>query len=117
MNGHFPESLLADQFVPYYFQIANLLRRRIELGDLAPGMKLPNEHELAGLFGVSKMPVRQALSLLASEGLLPRRPVQGNIVAGNLKKPKMLKLTGIIEDYVIQGMEGTLHLLAQESLP
>ena len=117
MNGHFPESPLADQFVPYYFQIANLLRRRIELGDLAPGMKLPNEHELAGLFGVSKMPVRQALSLLASEGLLRRRRGQGTFVAENLKKPKMLKLTGIIEDYVIQGMEGTLHLLAQESLP
>lgn len=117
MNGHFPESPLTDQFVPYYFQIAGLLRRRIELGDLAPGMKLPNENEIARLFGVSKMPVRQALALLASEGLLHRRRGQGTFIAENLKKPKTLKLTGIIEDFATQGMEGTLRFLAEDALP
>ena len=117
MNRHFAHSQLTDPSVPYYFQIANLLRRRIGHGDLAPGMKLPNELELAHIFGVSKMPVRQALSLLASEGLLRRRRGQGTFISENLRKPKMLKLTGIIEEHVIQGMEGVLRLLGDEILP
>lgn len=117
MDVQLSESQLADQYVPYYFQIANLLRRKIEQGEFAPGMKLPNENQIASTFGVSKMPVRQALSLLAAEGLLRRRRGQGTFIADNFKKPKMLKLTGIIEDYASQSTEGTLHLLGEETVP
>lgn len=113
----FSAGQLTDPFVPYYFQIASLLRRQIEQGELAAGARLPGEAELAGTFGVSKMPVRQALSLLAAEGLLNRKRGRGTFVARNFRTPKMFKLTGIIEDFAVQSAEGVLRLLSAENVP
>ncbi len=43
-------------------------------GDLAPGDRLPRESDLAGLFGVSRMTLRQALAALDIRGVLERIP-------------------------------------------
>ncbi|MFP6890523.1 MAG: GntR family transcriptional regulator, partial [Nitrospinota bacterium] len=98
-------------------QIADLLRRQIELGDLAPGMKLPKELELAEMFGVSRVPVRQALSMLVSDGLLKRSRGHGTFVTDDLKKPKALNLTGIAEEFVSHGMEGEFRLFSVQDVP
>ncbi len=47
-----------DNSVPYYYQIAKLLRQRVEHGDLAPGVKLSNEMDLGMMFGVNRVPIR-----------------------------------------------------------
>jgi GntR family transcriptional regulator len=67
-------------------QIADQLRAAIESGELADGAKLPSETELLSHYGVARMTVRQALTLLQAEGLVvaqhgrgvfvrPRQPV------------------------------------------
>jgi len=65
-------------------RLADDLRRRLEeeifSGDLAPGSRL-DETRLAGRFGVSRTPVREALLQLASAGLIEMRPRQGAVVA------------------------------------
>ena len=45
--------------------------------DLAPGSKLPSEHQLAKQFGVSRSAVREAISAVASLGLLDIRKGAG----------------------------------------
>ncbi len=50
-------------------RIASALRTEILHGDLAPGSKLA-QVGLAGRFGVSRIPVRDALQILAGEGLI-----------------------------------------------
>jgi GntR family transcriptional regulator, sialic acid-inducible nan operon repressor len=50
--------------------IAETLRRRIVLGDLAPGDALPNEPELMSEFGVSRASLREALRILEAESLI-----------------------------------------------
>ncbi|MDQ0558354.1 DNA-binding GntR family transcriptional regulator [Rhizobium mesoamericanum] len=62
-------------------KIATALRREIEGGSLPPGTVLKQEL-LAGRFGVSRQPVRQALDRLLASGLLDRRPDRSLAVAG-----------------------------------
>ncbi|WP_086711034.1 GntR family transcriptional regulator [Streptomyces antimycoticus] len=51
-------------------QIADALREAIDKGRFREGDKLPSETELVDHFGVSRMTVRNALSLLQQEGLV-----------------------------------------------
>lgn len=53
--------------------VAEQIRRQIALGLLAPGSALPTERELAGLFGVGRATIQQAIRLLESERLLETR--------------------------------------------
>ncbi|MEU6283149.1 GntR family transcriptional regulator [Streptomyces sp. NPDC047028] len=51
-------------------EIADALRGRIRTGDLKAGDRLPTQAELAAAFGVERGAVRQAIKVLAGEGLL-----------------------------------------------
>ncbi len=55
---------------PAYQQVADQVRSLVVSGELAPDSRLPNEGELATIFGVSRSTVREALRLLASQGLI-----------------------------------------------
>lgn len=65
-------------------KLAEQLRESIEediaTGKLGPGVHL-DEMQLAAAFGVSRTPVREALNLLAGEGLVEARPRRGTVVA------------------------------------
>jgi GntR family transcriptional regulator, rspAB operon transcriptional repressor len=61
-------------------QVADRLRRDVIAGELRPGVHL-RETELAGRFGVSRGPVRDALLQLAQEGWLVLEPHCGATVA------------------------------------
>lgn len=50
-------------------QVARALRQRLLTGDIKPGTRL-SQSKLAGAYGVSRIPVRDALQTLAGEGLL-----------------------------------------------
>lgn len=51
-------------------QIADQLREAIDKGRFKEGAKLPSESELVEHYGVSRMTVRNALSVLQGEGLV-----------------------------------------------
>jgi DNA-binding FadR family transcriptional regulator len=51
-------------------EIADLLRRRIVSGDLAPNRKLPSMRKLAALFGVSIPTIEGAIRVLVAIGLV-----------------------------------------------
>lgn len=53
-----------------YMRIAEALRDRIVSGQLAPGVDVPTEADLATEWGTSRGPVRNALALLRAEGLI-----------------------------------------------
>lgn len=61
--------------------IAATLRRAIVLGELTSGLHL-EEPTLAEKFGVSRIPVREALTRLAHEGLIRLEPRRGAFVVG-----------------------------------
>ncbi len=61
-------------------ELTERLRALITRGDLAPGEKVP-EKELCKQFGVSRTPLREALKVLASEGIVTLRPNRGAMVS------------------------------------
>lgn len=76
-------SILGDEQVPAHLArnvIEERLRGAILDGRLAPGMAL-RQQELATLFGVSRMPVREALRQLEAQGLLQVVAHKGAVVA------------------------------------
>ena len=63
-------ALPVNKLRPAYQQVADQLRELILTGALATGDRLPTEAELTTNFGVSRSTVREALRLLASQGLI-----------------------------------------------
>lgn len=61
--------------------IAALLKRQIEVGELGEGNRVPSEHELARMHGLSRNQAREALRELEWEGLVVRRRGSGSYVA------------------------------------
>src|SRR5579872_4601468 len=60
-------------------EIVSLLRRAIRERVLEPGQSL-NQDDLAKRFGVSRVPLREALRTLVGEGLVVMRPGIGAVV-------------------------------------
>lgn len=65
---------------PLHNELVDRLRHMIVEGDLGPGEKLA-EKELCGQFGVSRTPLREAMKVLASEGLVQLTPNRGCAVS------------------------------------
>jgi DNA-binding GntR family transcriptional regulator len=59
-------------------QVAHRLRQMLVEGRIAPGAKL-NERELSELLNVSRTPLREAIKMLAAEGLVELLPNRGAI--------------------------------------
>jgi DNA-binding GntR family transcriptional regulator len=79
-------------------EVAERLRRLILDGELEPRARV-NELELAERFGISRTPMREAIKILATEGLLELLPNRGARVASISAK----ELDEVIE--VVAGLE------------
>jgi GntR family transcriptional repressor for pyruvate dehydrogenase complex len=60
--------------------VAEKLREQIRDGNLPTGARLPGHRELAAMFSVGLSSVREAISMLASEGLVETRAGRGTYV-------------------------------------
>jgi DNA-binding GntR family transcriptional regulator len=76
--------------------ILDELRRVILDGGAPPGTTIPVD-DVAGLFGVSRIPVREALKTLVGEGLVSQRPRSDYIVA-------RLNRSELQEFYTVRGV-------------
>ena len=88
-----------------YRQVADALRRDILDGLYEKSMLLPTEQVLCQQFNVSRQTVRQALSLLTSEGLIERRQGSGSHVlprgeAPNAPRRTVAVVTTYISNYI-----------------
>jgi DNA-binding GntR family transcriptional regulator len=94
--------------------LADALREAIHRGDLADGAVL-NQAALASHFGVSRVPVREAMRQLQAEGLIDTRAHHVAVVKG-------LELERIVEVYDLRGLlegyllEKAIPLMTEEQL-
>jgi GntR family transcriptional repressor for pyruvate dehydrogenase complex len=63
-------SLDVERIQPAHEQVASQIRLMIQAGTLAVGERLPAEADLAGVFGVSRATIIEALRLLSAQGLV-----------------------------------------------
>jgi len=99
-TGPLPDQSLADA-------VADRIREAIWSGAYAPGDRLV-ERRLAHEFGISHIPLREALARLTEEGLVERPPRRGARVAS--LTPRMLEevssLRVVLEQFVVRRLEG-----------
>jgi DNA-binding GntR family transcriptional regulator len=85
-------------------QVAMRLRQMLVEGKIAPGAKL-NERELAEVLHVSRTPLREAIKMLAAEGLVELLPNRGAI-AVSLDEADVLNTFEVMAG--LEGMSGEL---------
>jgi len=101
--------------------IADRIRRQIGSGQLKPGEQLPGHRELATMFSVSVGSVREAISMLVSEGLIATRAGHGTFVVETTEQiPTVWSASPLDRDKVEElidareVLEGALAALAAE---
>ena len=77
--------LISDSHVPKYAQIADIFRQRIARGVWTQGFRLPANELLAEEFSVFRVTIRQAVDLLARDGVVEAQQGRGTFVTGAVK--------------------------------
>src|SRR5690242_704665 len=100
-------------------QIEDWLAGQIATGALAPGDRLPTEHDLAKWFGVSRMTLRHALAELARRGLVTKTVGRhgGTVVAAAKLEQELTTLAGFSEQLRRHGMVAGARVLSARERP
>jgi GntR family transcriptional regulator len=84
--------LFSGSPMPRYAQLADVLRQRIERNVWPPGTRLPTLEALMGEFDVARVTVRQAMELLARDGLVSPQRGRGTFVIAQPRRDRRLLL-------------------------
>src|SRR5258708_4153751 len=87
-------------------QALDRLRALIVTGELSPGEQI-RQQEMADQLGFSRVPLREALNVLADQGLLLHRPHQGYFVAKRAPSElaQIRRMLQLLEDELLDSME------------
>ncbi len=105
-ESHFP-----SRSIPLYSQLENILREKIETGEILTGQRLLTEQELSRQYQISRATVRQALAALVSEGLLYRKQGRGTFVTDIRPFTGTLKVEGSLDDIISLGLATRVKVL------
>lgn len=99
--------------VTLYAQLAGILRSRILSGAWATDEEIPTLEELADEFGVARVTVRQAIQMLAGEGLISSHRGRRTIVTYKPSNHPVLWSIGAVEK---DTPDFTLSILTREEI-
>jgi GntR family transcriptional regulator len=97
-----------EEFLKPY-RLAEILR--LEVAELDENQAIPTERLLAERFGVSRVSVRQALSLLNKEGIIYTVHGSGSFVAPP-RSTKQMKLLSFSQEMFVRGLKPSTKLLS-----
>jgi GntR family transcriptional regulator len=100
-----PETVDPNDYLPRYYQLANILHDRITNGDFTALQPIPAERQLEELYSVSRTTVRQAIDLLVRQGFLYREHGRGTFVSPQKLQKGFSELTSFSEDMKKRGLE------------
>lgn len=86
--------------IPRYVQLADIMRHRIKRGVWPRGQMLPSIEKLMEEFEVARVTVRQAIQLLAGEGLLSSQRGRGTFVTAEPGAERRLLVQTTLDDLV-----------------
>ncbi len=90
--------------VPKYYQLAAILRRKIEEGEWQPRTPIPSERQLEVQYNVSRTTIRQAIDYLERQGYLYREHGRGTFVSPQKLQKGIQELTSFSEDLLRRGI-------------
>jgi GntR family transcriptional regulator len=74
------ETVDPESATPVYVQVADILRSRIQSGQLLPDRPVPSESQLQQEFGVARGTARKAIALLREHGFVVTVQGRGSYV-------------------------------------
>ena len=98
--------------VPLYYQLENIIRKRIEECIYKVDEKIPSERKLSEELNISRMTISKAINNLVEEGGLYRKRGQGTFVSKNKIDffPGLMGFTEIMEN---KGMKPSSKVISQ----
>lgn len=91
--------------VPKYYQLASILRQKIEDGEWLPRASIPSERQLEVIYKLSRTTIREAIDSLVQQGYLYREHGRGTFVSPQKLQKGWMELTSFSEDLVKRGMQ------------
>ena len=112
------DSINFDSHVPYYIQLIDILKEKIQLAEWIPGDQIPGEQDLCEHYQVSRTVVRQALREMEYEGVISRQKGKGTFISlPKISEGLVQKLTGFYQDMVERGLKPGTKVLHQNVIP
>lgn len=105
-----------NSHLPIYFQLEEIIKKRIDEEELKPGDFIPSEREFSEKYSISRMTVRQALNNLTNEGVLEKQRGRGTFVAYRKLEQSLKGLTSFSEEMLVRGMEPSSRTLGFEKI-
>ena len=102
---------------PLYKQLERHLRSEILGGKLKPGDKIQTEDELSESFGVSRITVRNAITLLVEDGFLIKRQGKGTFVSHPKFESNIISMSGFSTSCRLEGLESGCKILNRGYVP
>ncbi|KIF74346.1 GntR family transcriptional regulator [Streptomyces sp. 150FB] len=100
-----------------YLEIAEALRQSILRGEYPVGGRLPSESDLAARWSASRGTVRQAVGLLASEGLIGSRQGARRVVLRQERRHSFQQLNSFAQWAQAMGCEVSSLMLSRTTRP
>ncbi len=104
-------------YIPAYVQLSRILQEAVRRGILRPGGRIPSESELGRIFGLSRMTVRRAVSLLVDAGLLDARQGSGTYVVNPRTDGGLFLVPDFHEEMLSRGGTSSARLLGVRVVP
>lgn len=112
-----PRSIDPNDYLPRYYQLANILRERILDGKMDAHQPIPSERQLESLYNVSRPTIRQAIDLLVRQGFLYREHGKGTFVSPQKLQKGISELTSFTEDMKQRGIVPGQKILEIRQVP
>lgn len=112
-----PETVDRDSKLPFYQQLYEILRGKIQRGEWQPGDLIPTESDLIESYQVSRNTVRQVLDMLANEGMIYRQRGRGSFVAHPTLEQSMTRIVSFTEDMGQRGFNPGTQVLSASLIP
>jgi GntR family transcriptional regulator len=103
--------------LPYYQQLYDILRGKIDRSEWSPGDMIPPESELIDQYEVSRITVRQVLDMLVNEGLIYRQRGRGSFVAHPTLEQTMNRIVSFTEDMRQRGFNPGTRVVSARLIP
>jgi GntR family transcriptional regulator len=110
----YPEAINRYSKLPFYQQLYEILRGKIQRGEWQPGDLIPPESKLIKTYQVSRNTVRQVLDMLVNEGLIYRQRGRGSFVSHPTLEQSMTRIVSFTEDMRQRGFKPGTRVLSAE---
>jgi len=102
---------------PRYYQLKEILARRIQAGEFQPGDQFPTDDELCQAYSLSRGTVRRAVDMLVEDGRLRREQGRGTFVTAPPRSPVVFRLAGFDEEMRQRGLKTQHEAAAPARIP